>query len=299
MPGIGAGLRDHVDDAAARASDFGRVAVGVHLELLHRILAEAVRIPARAAAAGGLSEEYIVAVGAIDQEAIRGAALATEGKIAAAGRVANDAGRKGGEVEEVAPVNGQIADLLRRYGGAGLRTRAFDQRRLGRDADGLLHGADFKRYVNGGHSTDVQREAGALRNFETLMFGAYIVSADGQPWKCVLPGLIRVGRPAKPGVVVSGGYPSARDGRAGRVGDRSIESCAPDFRLREGAGGRRSEEQQSAQHPPEHVDSVALKEARERLLLPPVQQHRIQLFPGQILAADHHRRNLLRVPNVL
>ena len=52
---VGAGLGDHIDDAAAGAADFSGKAVGVHLEFLHRVFAERVR--SEAGAAHGLAVE--------------------------------------------------------------------------------------------------------------------------------------------------------------------------------------------------------------------------------------------------
>src|SRR5207248_213515 len=84
-----------------------------------RILTEAVGIAAGARAAGGLAEEYVVTVGAIDQDAIRGAALAAEGKVAAAGGITDYAWREHGEVEEIAAVDGKVADRSGTDGGGG------------------------------------------------------------------------------------------------------------------------------------------------------------------------------------
>src|SRR5437868_14903281 len=98
MPLVGAALRNDVDDAATRAADFRRVTVGRHLELLHGVLAEAVRTATRAGAPGGLPEEHVVRVGAVHGQTVGGAALAAEAEIPAARGISHHAGRQGGEI---------------------------------------------------------------------------------------------------------------------------------------------------------------------------------------------------------
>ena len=105
---IGPGLGDDVDGSPAGASDFGRVVVGVHLELLDGVLAEGVRT--EAGSASRLSEEEIVGVAAVDQQSIRRATLAGEGQVAAASRVLHDAWRQRREVDKVASIDGQVGD---------------------------------------------------------------------------------------------------------------------------------------------------------------------------------------------
>ena len=55
---IRAGFRDDVDGSATGAADLRRVVVSVHLEFLHRVLAE--RVGAEPGASGGLAKEEIV-----------------------------------------------------------------------------------------------------------------------------------------------------------------------------------------------------------------------------------------------
>jgi hypothetical protein len=117
---VGARLGDHVDDAAAGAADLGLIAVGVDLELLNGILREAVRIASGSGAAGGLAEEYVVAVGSVHQQRVRRAALAAEGEVAGARGVAHNARREHGEVQKVAAVDREIGNLAAADGGAGL-----------------------------------------------------------------------------------------------------------------------------------------------------------------------------------
>src|SRR5439155_24249174 len=80
---VRAGLGDDIDDAAAGAAGLGVVAAVIDLEFLNRILAEGVRI-ANALPSAGLPEKEVIPVGAVDQEAVGGAALSGEREIAAA-----------------------------------------------------------------------------------------------------------------------------------------------------------------------------------------------------------------------
>ena len=59
---------NYVDHGAAGASQLGRVAVAVDLELLHRVLTELIRCATGAGAAQRLSKESVVIVGAVDCE---------------------------------------------------------------------------------------------------------------------------------------------------------------------------------------------------------------------------------------
>src|SRR5204862_7817662 len=107
---VGSALSDNVDYAAARAPDFGRVAIGRDLKFEDRILAEAVRVAAGSGAASRLAEEHVVGIRAVDLQAVRSAALPAETDIASAGWIAHHAGREQREVEEVAAVDRQVGD---------------------------------------------------------------------------------------------------------------------------------------------------------------------------------------------
>ena len=99
---VGAGLGHHVDGAAARPADLSRKPDGIHLEFLHRVLAE--RIRAEAGAAHGLPKEQVIAIGAVHQHRVDRAALTGEGDVARAAHVADRARRGQQKIDEVAPV---------------------------------------------------------------------------------------------------------------------------------------------------------------------------------------------------
>src|SRR5689334_1668955 len=112
MPVVGAALRNHVDDASARAADLCRIAVHGHLELLDGVLAEAVGAAARSGATSGLSEEHVVGIRPVYRKAVGSASLASEAQVASAGRIAHNAGRQHREIEKIAAVDGQLRDRL-------------------------------------------------------------------------------------------------------------------------------------------------------------------------------------------
>src|SRR5437660_11795092 len=99
---VGAALGDHVDHAAAGASAFGAIGAGRDLEFLHRILAETIWIAAGAGATCSLPEEYGIGIRPIDLKTICSAALSAGREIAAARRIADDAGSAQSEMEGVA-----------------------------------------------------------------------------------------------------------------------------------------------------------------------------------------------------
>ena len=176
-----AAARDDVDLGATGLAVLGAVAVAEDLELLdgvHRrvhqnravgadvVVVRAIHGPQvggdRAAADGqiGSAEQPLV----LDVEEVRG----------------GDARHQRGQLQEVAPVERQLAHLL-----AGDHTRdvAADGLHLhggGLDADGLLHLPGIQREVHGPIVGDVQLNVGALTGLEPLEFDLDGVRADRQ-----------------------------------------------------------------------------------------------------------------------
>jgi hypothetical protein len=125
-----------------------------HLEFLYRVLAEAVRVAARARAFRRLAEEHVVTIRAIHQNAVGGSSLPTEGEIAAARRIAHYPWSEHGEIQEVAPADGKIANSLRSHGRAGLRTRALQYGGVGGYYYRFSSAADRQWNVDGSHRAD-------------------------------------------------------------------------------------------------------------------------------------------------
>ncbi len=228
---VGAGLGDHVDHAAAGAADFGTVSVGVYLELLYRVLAEAVWIAASAGAAGGLAKEDIVAIGAIDQQAVRRAALTAEGEIAASGLITRNARGEQGEIQEVAAVDGQVGHRFFIYDGAGLGTSGLDHRHFRSDADLFLRRTHFEHDVNGRDGADVQSKPGPLGGLEPLHLRSNVVAADRKAGKGVEAAVVRLGGTDKAGRLVGGGDLRLRHGRTAGIDHRSVQGSASNVRL--------------------------------------------------------------------
>src|SRR6266581_2996776 len=92
---------------------------------MHRNFAELVGSAARSSAAGGLAEEGVVVVGAIDDEGIESAALPSKADVAAA-NVKGDAWSEEHEIDEVAAVCGEVFNGYIIHHGAHLTTGGLD-----------------------------------------------------------------------------------------------------------------------------------------------------------------------------
>ena len=124
---VGAALGHHVDEAADRAAELGRGAVGDDLELLHRLEADDVLGPLTAAL---LAEERVVGVGAVDHHVVVDAALAADADLGAVRSLDDADGRRQlDEVDEVAAVDRQLGHRLFVDQRGLLRTRRLDHRR--------------------------------------------------------------------------------------------------------------------------------------------------------------------------
>src|SRR5262249_6758552 len=173
--------------SGAGPARLGVVAAVVDLEFLHRVLAERVWIT-RAGATGGLPEEQIVAIRAVDQDTVERAALSGEGQIAAAG-VPHHAGRAHGDIEKVASIDGKIGDRLFVHYVAGLRPCRLDDGHVGGHADHFLSGADGKLHVDGRYRAHAERDIGTLGDLETFLLDRQGIGSDGQPDQAVEPGV--------------------------------------------------------------------------------------------------------------
>jgi hypothetical protein len=103
--GVGARLRDHVDDAAGGASEFRRRAARDDLELLHRVERDVDR---GALAARLFAEEPVVVVAAVEADVVEDAALPGERDLVAVRSLHDrDAGREGQQILEFPPEDWQ------------------------------------------------------------------------------------------------------------------------------------------------------------------------------------------------
>ena len=167
----------HVDYRTAGPAVLGRVRIRVHLELFHGGRAELVGGAARPGAADRLSEERVVVVGAVDDEAVEGAALAGKADVAGT-HVGSDAGCEQREVDEVAAIDREIADGRFVDRRAHLRPRRLDDRRFAGDGDGLgdVRHAHFEAQRDG--RADGQLDVRLSRRREALKLGRDVVRAD-------------------------------------------------------------------------------------------------------------------------
>ena len=108
---VRARLRHDVDDRAAGAAVFGRVGVGVHLELFHGVLRELIRRAAGAGAADGLAEE-VLSLFAPSTTSELSVPRWPAKLMSPSAHVANDAGSGEHEVDEVAAVRRKVLNRL-------------------------------------------------------------------------------------------------------------------------------------------------------------------------------------------
>src|SRR5439155_9460741 len=81
---VGPGFRDHVDNGAARPAELCGVSIRIDLKLLDGILAELKGRSPGTGAPGRLTEEGVVIISAVDNEAIHCSALTGEADVAGA-----------------------------------------------------------------------------------------------------------------------------------------------------------------------------------------------------------------------
>ena len=124
---IRAGFGHHVDDGAAGPAKLRRVSIRVHLKFLYRILAELEWRTAGSGTSGGLAEECVVIVCAIDDQAVHRSALAGKTDVAGAD-IASHAGREKNEVDEVTAVHRKVRDCPVVNGGTHLCSSRFHHR---------------------------------------------------------------------------------------------------------------------------------------------------------------------------
>ena len=205
--GVGAGLRDGVHlDAGGTA--LPRVeAVGDHLELGDRVLAET-----RLAEAGGDELRDLLPVNV---------------QLKAGGRRLGDevlaaAGGKQRQIHEVAPVDGQIRDLQRVDVAAQVRLRRVDERRFAGDRHRLLQRGGRHLQVERNLLTDLHLHAAAFDARKTGELRGDAVLADAD-WDQVLARAVRDGFETIAVGFVDGAHDHARQHAAGLIGNRAAD----------------------------------------------------------------------------
>src|SRR6266581_4098705 len=191
---------------------------------MHRNFAELVGSAARSSAAGGLAEEGVVVVRAIDDEGIESAALASKADVAAA-NVKGDAWSEEHEIDEVAAVGREIFNGHIIHRGADLTTGGFDEGRFIRDGDGLglsshregegqvQPGADAQRDV-------LLREPGETRVLDFDGIGAYGKDRKGEEATGITSGL-----KADAGRVIGSRQLGAGKSGTGRIDDDAFDGA--------------------------------------------------------------------------
>ena len=120
-----------------------------------------------------MSEERVVARCSVDLDAVKRSFLATDGEVTGAGRVADDAGSKGREIEKVAAVGRQVNDLLLIDRRRERRPGRFDNLlSCGRNVDDGRAATDLQRYI---------KRRLSIRSQERGPMARLKISMDGKP----------------------------------------------------------------------------------------------------------------------
>ena len=155
---VGPGLGDHVDHRGAGAPRFRREPVRRDLELLHGLLGYVLQRP---------PNHIVVVVGPVDGDVPAAAQLPRRGDHhsvrlrrieVGCGRIA---GRKQGELQEVAAVQRQLLDRPGRQDGIHHRARRIHGLRRCGDVHRLLHSSHHQLHIDGCRTANLEDDPGA------------------------------------------------------------------------------------------------------------------------------------------
>ena len=223
-----AALGDHVDDAAGRAANLSREGIGVHLEFLNRVLAESIRT--KAGTAGGLGEEQVIGICAVDEQRIGRPPLTAERKVSAAAGILHHAGRENSEVDEIAAIDRKIGYGAGVDTGGGGGAGGFDDRSFGGNVNRLRRGANLKNDIQGDHRSHSQLNAFVFGFLKTRGFHRDVIGANRQAER-IETGIAGGGGAGQAVVRIAHTYFGGHNQRARGIGNRSIERGATDFGL--------------------------------------------------------------------
>src|SRR5215813_1649414 len=134
MPLVCPRLRHHVNDRAARTTEFGREAVLIDLKFLYRFLRKLIR-RSGAGAAERLAKERVVIIRAIHLQTVESSLLPSHCKVAGPRWFSDDPRSKRRKVQEVAAIHRQILNGSFIDSRSDRRARRLDDLTLGRDID--------------------------------------------------------------------------------------------------------------------------------------------------------------------
>ncbi len=138
-----------------------------------------------------------------------------------------------------------------------MRSRGLHHWDFRGNTNGLLRGADLKRYIHGCYRAHCQRNPGPLRNLEAGCFSGQVIAANRQLLKAIKAALVRGRCPRQTGRRVCRGDFGAGYRGAARVGDSSVEARSTNFALSEGGSGSETNAHQDLQSEFQHIVILA------------------------------------------
>ncbi len=217
---VGAGLQGHVGHRAAGAAELGVVVAGGDADGLERVRRRDDHLQ---------KARLMVVVEAFNQRVVRLPRLAVDLdsqrvlRVEKRGVLAVRACGTGDHDQETleVPVEGerQLADHLRLEDAARVGPVGLQQRRLGRDGDGLGQLADFQLHVHPDGAVDIHLDVRADDFLEPRQLGIHRVGAVLEARENEVAGVVADGAAADVGLHLGDGHGGAGDARAARVGD--------------------------------------------------------------------------------
>lgn len=223
---VGPAAHRGVDDRPAGAAILGRVIVGDHLELRHRIGRQLHHLVRKALVRSAIR----VVVHSVDDEVVqrrsqtvyvkrrvaRTAAFAGEGEHAGA-----HAGRKQGQIRIGASVQRQVDNFVRADHLAAIARLGFERAHRFGDGDRIASGPHFHLEVHALPGTHDHLELGGLRGGESGLLAAYQIAANADVEEFEVARGVGIGRGLHTRGRIEQRYASPRDGRLRGVANRA------------------------------------------------------------------------------
>ena len=246
VPSGSAGLHHKIEDAAAGAPELGRIAAGLHAELLQRLLGDAgfAEVPGEIGGDGSTIQQHLLGEGRRAVDVARPViALHTGSEFVGEGLGAASAGEREGEI-------GDCPVLEQRAGTGSLRVQRFGS---GGDDDGFDQLPGLQFCIRARRASHIHQHRIDDQPAKSAGFEAERVSAGGEVGKIVLAGAARHRMPGHLRGRIGG-----RDTRPANHTARGIRDRAGDFAA-VGLADQRHGENQSERGQAARIAETALR----------------------------------------